>query len=338
MENPGKSWKYHGKFTQNVVKFLQLHWESLMNISSQFVDTFHWFTYWHGRTECQLEIPGAISEWTKKKFKCHIVTFGRNVGSCGLHVVNGAFQDGAKASGWEIDKLLSSAYWLFKDTPARREDFTTVTKASEFPMKFCKYRWLENVPVCERFIKMLRDLRQYVKAVKEGTVPDPKTKSYETIKQCCANHLVPVRLAFFLSVSEKITRFLTQYQTDKPMLPFMCSDLFKVVKDLMGRFMKSDKMAGVTSVYQSCVKMLLLLSHGQANVERGFSVNKQVELDNLGEDTFVAKHTLSVTMLPLSVACRTLMPATSSCCWQPLLPDRSTLPIWRMKRRKRRVV
>jgi len=185
---------------------------------------------------------------------------------------------------------------------------------------------------------MLRDLRQYVKAVKEGTVPDPKTKSYETIKQCCANHLVPVRLAFFLSVSEKITRFLTQYQTDKPMLPFMCSDLFKVVKDLMGRFMKSDKMAGVTSVYQSCVKMLLLLSHGQANVERGFSVNKQVELDNLGEDTFVAKHTLSVTMLPLSVACRTLMPATSSCCWQPLLPDRSTLPIWRMKRRKRRVV
>ena len=365
-----------------------------------------------------------------------------------------SFQDGAKASGWEIDKLLSSAYWLFKDTPARREDFTTVTKASDFPMKFCKHRWLENVPVCERFIKMLPDLRQYVKAVKEGTVPDPKTKSYETIKQCCANHLVPVRLAFFLSVSEKITRFLTQYQTDKPMLPFMCSDLFKVVKDLMGRFMKSDKMAGVTSVYQllkidvqakedhnvyskidigfraekelksvvdpktkkkvtdkeimqfklecrdflvaivkkimdksplkfalarnlsfmdpremgstakeknlekckavlrqlneanrvsdkdvdeilqqyghyidetvvprcseytnfcvstsrldellfdtmannssmhklwSCVKMLLLLSHGQASVERGFSVNKQVELDNLDEDTFVAK-------------------------------------------------
>ena len=27
----------------------------------------------HGGTECQLEIPGAISEWTKKKFKCHVV-------------------------------------------------------------------------------------------------------------------------------------------------------------------------------------------------------------------------------------------------------------------------
>jgi len=35
--------------------------------------------------------------------------------------------------------------------------------------------------------------------------------------------------------------------------------------------------------------MLLFLSHGQASVECGFSVNKQIELDNLAEDTFVAK-------------------------------------------------
>lgn len=39
----------------------------------------------------------------------------------------------------------------------------------------------------------------------------------------------------------------------------------------------------------TCMKALLLLSHGQASVERGFSVNKQVEIDNLSEDTFVAK-------------------------------------------------
>ena len=115
-------------------------------------------------------------------------------------------------------------------TPARREDFTTVTETKNFPMKFCKHTWLENVPVCERIIEMLPDLRKYVKAVTEGTVPDHKTKSYETIK-CCANHFVPVRLAFLLTVSKQITRFLTQYQTDKPMLPFLCSDLFQVVKE-----------------------------------------------------------------------------------------------------------
>ena len=44
-----------------------------------------------------------------------------NIGSCGLHIVNGAYKDGAKASGWEVDKFLSSLHWLFKDTPARRK-------------------------------------------------------------------------------------------------------------------------------------------------------------------------------------------------------------------------
>lgn len=36
-------------------------------------------------------------------------------------------------------------------------------------------------------------------------------------------------------------------------------------------------------------KKLLLLSHGQATVERGFSVNKEVEADNMQEDTVDAQ-------------------------------------------------
>jgi len=37
------------------------------------------------------------------------------------------------------------------------------------------------------------------------------------------------------------------------------------------------------------VKMLLVLSHDQASMERGFSVNRQTEIDNMQEETFVAK-------------------------------------------------
>lgn len=50
-----------------------------------------------------------------------------NGGSCCLHTVHGAFQDYVTASGWGTDCFLSSAYYLFKHTPARREDFTTLT-------------------------------------------------------------------------------------------------------------------------------------------------------------------------------------------------------------------
>jgi len=37
------------------------------------------------------------------------------------------------------------------------------------------------------------------------------------------------------------------------------------------------------------VKQLVFLSHGQAMVERGFSVNKEVEVKNMAESTFAAK-------------------------------------------------
>ena len=35
--------------------------------------------------------------------------------------------------------------------------------------------------------------------------------------------------------------------------------------------------------------MLLLLSHGQASVERGFSVNRQIEVENMKDETYVAR-------------------------------------------------
>jgi len=40
------------------------------------------------------------------------------------------------------------------------------------------------------------------------------------------------------------------------------------------------------------VRMLLVLSHGQAAVERGFSINKQAEEVHLQAETFVAENYL----------------------------------------------
>ena len=38
----------------------------------------------------------------------------------------------------------------------------------------------------------------------------------------------------------------------------------------------------------SVIKKLLILSHGQASVERGFSYNKTIERENLPENSFTA--------------------------------------------------
>jgi len=102
-----------------------------------------------------------------------------NVGSYGLHVVPGAFKDGLKASGWHDDRLMVSAYWLFKDSPVCQEDFESTTGCTTFTMKFCQHQLLENGPVCERLIALLSHLSKYVKSATEGKCTDPETKSLD---------------------------------------------------------------------------------------------------------------------------------------------------------------
>lgn len=66
-----------------------------------------------------------------------------------------------------------------------------------------------------------------------------------------------------------------------------------------------EHMAGNKQPVQvwSVVKLLLLMSHGQATVERGFSVNKEVAVENLKERSFIPQriirdHIESVGGLP----------------------------------------
>ena len=49
-------------------------------------------------------------------------------------------------------------------------------------------------------------------------------------------------------MAKQITPFLTAFQTDKPMLPFMSTSLYTLLKSLMDRFIKSEVMAEATSI------------------------------------------------------------------------------------------
>ena len=106
-----------------------------------------------------------------------------DIGSCGLHTLHNRFRDGAESTGWDIGSTLGALYRLFKDTPARREDYTSVTGSSAFPLRFCSHRWVENVGVARRAKAIMGNVKKYVQAVRSKNVKDPKTKSFEIISQ-----------------------------------------------------------------------------------------------------------------------------------------------------------
>ena len=120
-----------------------------------------------------------------------------NVGSCGLHVLHNSFRDGAGATNWNIEHALSSFWWLFKDSPARRDDFLEVTRSSIFPLKFCSHRWVENVPVAERALEIFPQMLAYVKAAKAGTIKEPRNKSFENVELVVQDTCVCGKVKFF---------------------------------------------------------------------------------------------------------------------------------------------
>ena len=170
-----------------------------------------------------------------------------NVGSCGLHQIHNAFRAGSQETGWDIESILGSLHWLFKDSPARYEDFKTSTKCTLLPKKFCKHRWLDNVIVMERALEMWPHIEQYVQCVKSGTLPHPKNKSFEVVASSCGDPFFVAKGSIFLSIAKDLAPFLIKYQSDMPMLPFVQMDLCQLLRSVMERFVKQEVMQNIQS-------------------------------------------------------------------------------------------
>lgn len=63
-----------------------------------------------------------------------------DIGTCSLHIVHGAFKTGVEKSGWPLKKFLKGGYILLHNTPARREDYESVTGSTTYPLSFCVIR------------------------------------------------------------------------------------------------------------------------------------------------------------------------------------------------------
>ena len=56
-----------------------------------------------------------------------------DIGSCGLHIIHGAFKTVFEATGWALKSILKGAHTVLHDTPARRADYFTVTGSDQYP-------------------------------------------------------------------------------------------------------------------------------------------------------------------------------------------------------------
>ncbi|XP_029845476.2 uncharacterized protein LOC115328421 [Ixodes scapularis] len=161
-----------------------------------------------------------------------------DIGTCGLHTMHNAYRAGIAASRWGLHCLLSSLSALFESSPARREDFTTVTGQETSPLKFVPHRSVENVAVIERALSLWCDIKKFVEAARSKEVNLPKCGSFQNLVEFCSDSLVPAKLNFALGVAMALKPFLMEYQTDRPTAFFLARDLETVFRKLLTSFLK----------------------------------------------------------------------------------------------------
>ena len=76
----------------------------------------------------------------------------------------------------------------------------------------------------------------------------PQIKSYEWLVECYSHPLVPAKLHFFLFVAVIFEPYLTRFQTDAPMVPFMFDELSAIFKKLVGLIFKKDVIDNARSI------------------------------------------------------------------------------------------
>lgn len=92
------------------------------------------------------------------------------VGSCGLRTLHNTC------------KVLRAMHTIFHNTPARKEDFTVLTKTKQFSLPFCSHRWLENLSAVERALEVWPSVTMFVNAVRTKRLPNPGTSSFDTLE------------------------------------------------------------------------------------------------------------------------------------------------------------
>ncbi|XP_049421798.1 uncharacterized protein LOC125882136 isoform X2 [Epinephelus fuscoguttatus] len=88
----------------------------------------------------------------------------------------------------------------------------------------------------------------YVDAVTKKELPNPKTSSYDALVEARKDYLIMAKLHFFMAISRTFTTFLTTYQTDEPVMPFISKDLAVLMKSLLKRFIKAEILKDITTL------------------------------------------------------------------------------------------
>lgn len=202
-----------------------------------------------------------------------------NMGSCGLHVIHGAFKTGHSVSKWNVNQILTAAYYAFTDSPARRSAYTNMTCSSIFPLTFCRTRWVEYSKVGTRFLEQFVHVKTFIEKYRNSN----PSNSLKILKTSIEDPFLIAKVTFFVSLASELEPFLVRFQSSKPLSPFLFEACESLLRNLLSRILKPNVIEEQSETYLTIAELMLIdlddtefLSVAK-KIKVGFATEKELE-------------------------------------------------------------
>ena len=210
------------------------------------------------------------------------------IGSCGLHVVNGAFRTGMMETDWDIHKVLHAVWKLFDESPARRDVYIKEIGSEVFPLHFCKTRWVEDeIVASSRAIQIWPDISKVIRHwLSLAKSKRPQNKSFNVLVKHHTDPLMLIKLYFFKFIASILSPFLCHFQMPKLMILFLSTELDAALRQVMSLFLRQQVIEEATTPYK-----LLKIDLGKResmvdlqNVDLGTAANSALNKSKVKDD------------------------------------------------------
>lgn len=149
--------------------------------------------------------------------------------------------------------------------------YAGITGSTKFPFKFCPTRWVESAKTAQRALEIFESIKLYIL---DPSVKLPHLTSVNNVKQGVGDPLMPAKLAFFSTVATMLEPFLTKFQSDAPLVPFLFSSIHSLITTLLEMFVEEKSIP-------KDIKRLLILNFkdekiflSPLKIHLGFSTKK----------------------------------------------------------------
>jgi hypothetical protein len=166
--------------------------------------------------------------------------------------------------------------------------------------------------VAGKSLTLIENIKEYCKQAELSKTEPQKHVGYNLVKKVVtSDKLLKAKHLFWISVAQEFQPFLKLYQADRPLIPFLASDLENLLRTVMARFVKDDVITSATSYLKLAEVDISSSDNLKAAKSIDVGIATKRELNSLRRDEKVTQR----EEFEFRIQCKTFL----SCCTKKIL-------------------